>query len=237
MKFETPLIRGILLKRYKRFMADIELEDKSIITAHCPNSGSMLSINVPGSTVWISKAKNPNRKLKYTLELICIKNAIIGENTNHPNNLVSEAIVSDIIPELSGYTSLRREVKYGENSRIDILLQSKEKPDCYVEVKNVTMRRDNLRDSYAEFPDSITSRGKKHLCELSKMRRDGYRGVMLFLVQRNDIKTFGIASDIDPEYAEALSKAIDNGVEVFCYDCILSTMGISVNQRLKVNLK
>ncbi|NQV44900.1 MAG: DNA/RNA nuclease SfsA, partial [Rhodospirillales bacterium] len=177
MEFETPLIKGTLVKRYKRFMADVELADGTVVVAHCANSGSMLSVNEPGSTVWISPATNPDRKLKYTWEMIRICDAMVGINTSHPNRLVADAIEDGTITELGGYASLRREVKYGKNSRIDILLEDDAKPTCYVEVKNVTMRRDLSTGAPADFPDSVTSRGKKHLEELSDMIADGHRAV------------------------------------------------------------
>jgi len=236
MQFETPLIKGTLVKRYKRFMADVELEDGSVVVAHCANSGSMLSVNEPGSDVWISPASNPDRKLKFTWELIRIGDAMVGINTNHPNRLVAEAIEDGTISELSGYASLRREVKYGKNSRIDILLEDEAKPDCYVEVKNVTMRRDLSKGAPADFPDSVTSRGKKHLEELSDMVSDGHRAVMMYLVQRDDAECFEIAGDIDPDYAEALDKARKAGVEVLCYDCKIAPETITVNRALRINL-
>lgn len=236
MKFETPLIRGTLVKRYKRFMADVELDDGSVVTAHCANSGSMLSVNEPGSEVWISPATNPDRKLRFTWEMIRIGNAMVGVNTGHPNKLVPEAIVNGTIRELSGYASLRREVKYGQNSRIDILLEDDSRPDCYVEVKNVTMRRDLSDGAPADFPDSVTARGTKHLAELSDMIAAGYRAVMMYLVQRDDAPGFAIAADIDPDYADALKAAVCAGVEILCYDCKLSTEDIRVNRPLKIAL-
>ena len=199
MKFPDPLLRGRLIKRYKRFMADVELEDGSVVVAHCANSGSMLSVNEPGAEVWISPARNPDRKLKFTWEMIRIGRTLVGINTSHPNGLVADAIAAGRIPELVGYASLRREVKYGENSRIDILLE-KEGPDagekCYVEVKNVTMKRDLAKNAPVEFPDGVTARGAKHLVELGNMVRQGHRAVMMYLVQRTDSPSFVIAADI-----------------------------------------
>ena len=237
MKFENPLIKGTLIKRYKRFMADVELEDGSVVVAHCANSGSMLSVNEPGAEVWISPATNPDRKLKFTWELIRIRDAMVGINTGHPNKLVAEAIADGTIKELTGYASLRREVKYGKNSRIDILLEDDAKPLCYVEVKNVTMRRDLSPGAPADFPDSVTSRGTKHLGELSDMVADGHRAVMMYLVQRDDADSFTIAEDIDPEYAEALRVARKAGVEVLCYDCVLSPEMITVNRPLPIEFE
>lgn len=237
MKFENPLIKGTLVKRYKRFMADVELADGTVVVAHCANSGSMLSVNEPGSTVWISPATNPDRKLKYTWEMIRIGDAMVGINTSHPNRLVADAIADGTIKELDGYASLRREVKYGKNSRIDILLEDDAKPMCYVEVKNVTMRRDLSPGAPADFPDSVTSRGKKHLEELSDMIAEGHRAVMMYLVQRDDADSFTIATDIDPDYADALRKAKKAGVEIVCYDCTLSPEAITINRPLPVEFE
>lgn len=240
MKFETPLISGKLIKRYKRFLADVELDDGSIITAHCANSGSMLSLNVPGSRVWLTPNDNPKRKLKFTWEIIEIatenESAMVGINTQHPNAIVAEAISNSEIPELVGYKTLKREVKYGQNSRIDILLQSAGKPDCYVEVKNVTMKRDPDPSSPAEFPDSVTKRGAKHLVELANMVNDGNRAVMFYLIQRTDCKSFTLAGDIDPVYAEEFAKARKAGVEVICYGCNISPLEISISGPCNVDV-
>lgn len=235
MKFPDPLIRGRLIKRYKRFLTDVELEDGSVVVAHCANSGSMESVKDPGAEVWLSPARNPDRKLKFTWELIRIGETLVGINTSLPNMIVSEAIESGVVDELKGYGSLRREVKYGKNSRIDILLEDDEKPKCYVEVKNTTMRR-NLEDGPAEFPDAVTSRGAKHLVELSDMVRDGHRAVMFYLVQREDANAFTVADDIDPTYAEELAKAMKAGVEVVCYACTLSPEEIVVTRKIPVSL-
>jgi sugar fermentation stimulation protein A len=236
MKFEPPLIQGKLVKRYKRFMADVELEDGSVVTAHCANSGSMLSVNEPGADVWISPATNPDRKLKFTWEMLRIGEAMVGVNTNRPNKLVAEAILDGTITELSGYATLRHEVKYGKNSRIDLLLEDDARPTCYVEVKNVTMRRDLSPGAPADFPDSVTTRGTKHLHELSDMVADGHRAAMMYLVQRDDAAGFEVASDIDPDYAAALTAAVKAGVEVICYDCKLDTHEITVNKPLAIKL-
>ena len=236
MKFEHPLIQGKLVKRYKRFMADIELENSDIVTAHCANSGSMLSLNEPGAPVWISPANNPKRKLKYTWELIQIGEALVGVNAQHPNLLVADAIEAGHISELLGYDTLKREVKYGENSRIDILLSDKDKPLCYVEVKNTTMRRDLSSGAPAEFPDAVTTRGTKHLVELGNMVKEGHRAVMFYLVQRTDAAAFCVASDIDPTYAEQLAQAINIGVEVVAYTCSITPKEILVTNPVEVRL-
>lgn len=235
MKFPDPLIRGRLIKRYKRFLTDVELDDGSVVVAHCANSGSMESVKEPGAEVWLSPARNPDRKLKFTWELIRIGGTLVGINTSLPNLIVSEAIENGVVDELTGYGSLRREVKYGKNSRIDILLEDDEKPKCYVEVKNTTMRR-NLDGGPVEFPDAVTSRGAKHLVELSDMVKDGHRAVMFYLVQREDAETFTVADDIDPTYADELAKAMKVGVEVVCYACTLSPDEIVVTRKIPVSL-
>ena len=235
MKFPDPLIRGRLIKRYKRFLADVELEGGTIVTAHCANSGSMLSVDEAGAEVWLSPARNPDRKLKYTWEMIRIGRSLVGINTSLPNAIVAEAIEAGRVPELKGYGSLRREVKYGENSRIDLLLEKDgpgEGDKCYVEVKNVTMKRYLAKDAPAEFPDAVTARGTKHLVELATRVGLGHRAVMFYLVQRQDAKSFAIAADIDPVYAKGLAAARKAGVEVLCYGCKLSKSEIRIDSFL-----
>ena len=199
MKFSRPLVKAKFLKRYKRFFSEHILEDGSTIIAHCPNPGAMTGIAEKVITSWLSKRDNPKRKLKWTWELVNKNNNFIGINTHNPNNIIHEAINSNQIVELSGYETIRREVKYGENSRIDILLQGNDKEDCYLEIKNVHLSR---YKNMVEFPDSVTERGKKHLLELSQVVQSGKRAVLLFLIQRNDCNTFKIANDIDPKYFE-----------------------------------
>ena len=228
MKFPDPLIRGILVKRYKRFLADVTLDSGETVTAHCANSGSMLSVREPGSEVWLSPARNPERKLRYTWELIRIGGALVGINTQHPNALVAQAVTAGVIPELAGYASLRREVKYGKNSRIDLLLEDEGKPPCYVEVKNVTMKRDLSPEGPVEFPDAVTTRGAKHLDELADMAEAGCRAVMVFLVQRPDSRRFGLAEDIDPAYAQGFEAARKRGVEALCYRCTVTPQEVAV---------
>ena len=224
MRFPDPLLKGRLIKRYKRFLADVELEDGRMVTAHCANPGTMISVNDPDAEVWLSPARNPERKLKFTWELIRVGRSLVGINTMWPNAIVSEAIAESKIPELMGYDSLRREVKYGKNSRIDILLESEGRPNCFVEIKSVTMRRDRA----AEFPDAVTARGTKHLGELAREAKAGNRAVMVYLVQRGDCQRFWIADDIDPTYHAALGQAIDSGVEVLVYRCRVTTKDIKV---------
>ncbi|GLQ07291.1 DNA/RNA nuclease SfsA [Sneathiella chinensis] len=218
MDFPSPLIRGTLIKRYKRFLSDIELADGTTVTAHCANSGSMMGLKEPGYGVWLSPANNPKRKLQYSWELVDTGTSLVGINTSLPNRIVTEAIRDGHVPELTGYETIRNEVKYGQNSRIDILLQdsANDRPDAYVEVKNVTLKR---RDGAAEFPDAVTARGTKHLKELSDMVAAGHRAVMFYLVQREDCQSFEIARDIDPAYGEAFDTARKSGVEVYVYDC------------------
>lgn len=235
MFFPDPLIPGTLIKRYKRFLADVQLESGDEVTAHCANPGSMLGLAEPGSRVWLSPSNNPKRKLKFSWELIEVDlgkgPALVGINTSHPNGLVADAIEAGQISELTGYDSLRREVRYGQNSRIDILLEDDAKPLCYVEIKNVHLMRDA---GLAEFPDSVTARGAKHLKELSQMVRDGHRAVMVYLVQRDDAKRFALARDIDKNYAAAFDAAREIGVEALAYDCRLTPEGIDVSKALPI---
>ncbi len=236
MEFSVPLVQGTLVKRYKRFLADVDLGGGKVVTAHCANSGSMLNVKTPGAEVWLSPARNPDRKLKWTWELIRIGGVLVGINTQHPNRLVEEAVANGTIAELRGYQTVRREVKYGRNSRIDLLLEGGGLPACYVEVKNVTLRRDPGPDGLAEFPDAVTARGTKHLAELSEMVRQGHRGVMLYLVQRPDCTCFSIAADIDPTYGRAFGTARAAGVETLCYICRVSAQSIEVDAPLPLTL-
>ena len=226
MKFPNSLIKGTLVKRYKRFLTDVELESGDLVTAHCANPGSMLGLIEPGFKVWLSPATNPERKLRYTWELVHDGRALVGINTAHPNSLVAEAIEAGTITELQGYESQRREVKYGKNSRIDILLEGSG-PRCYVEVKNVHLSREA---GAAEFPDSVTARGTKHLIEMADMVAEGHRAMMVYLIQRGDCDHLSIAGDIDPTYAEGLTQALANGVEAIAYSCKLTPKTISVAQ-------
>ena len=234
MRFSERLIRGRLIKRYKRFLADIEIENGRVIVAHCANPGSMLNLLEPGAEVWLSRARNPNRKLKYTWEIIKCEGFLVGLNTSLPNKIVEDAIQNEIVKELLGYDSLEREVKYGQNSRIDILLRNSFAPDCYVEVKSVTLKRPEIRDKVAEFPDSVTKRGTKHLHELSALVANGKRAVMFYLVQREDCNKFSIAGDIDPDYAEAFTTAWAAGVEMLCYGCSISPEAIKITGKLEI---
>ena len=234
MQFDQTLARGRLIKRYKRFLADVRTDDGTELTAHCPNPGSMRSVSDPGSTVWLSRSDNPARKLSHTLELIETPGGLVGVNPNRANAIAEEAIGAEQIETLAGYGTIRREVRYGVNSRIDLLLQDDNRPDCYVEVKSVTMRRDTDAGGLAEFPDAVTKRGAKHLDELSEVVRQGGRAVMLFLAQRGDCTRFAVAHDIDPGYAAAFKKASTAGVEMHAVYCNLSPAGISVAGSLPI---
>jgi sugar fermentation stimulation protein A len=236
MKFDSPLIPGKLIQRYKRFLADVMIAGGVTVTASCPNTGSMMGLTTPGSTVWLSQNDSPTRKHRHTWEMIEDDLGqgphLVGINTGRPNALVAEAIGMASIPELAGYTSLRREVRYGENSRIDILLSGGTDPrPCYVEIKNVHLMREA---GLAEFPDCKTERGAKHLRELSAMVAEGHRAVMVFLVQRGDAERFKLASELDPAYAAAFQTAAASGVEMLCYGCRLSPSEIAVDRRLDI---
>ena len=235
MNFPEPLLRGTLVKRYKRFMADVVLDAGGTVTAHCANTGAMLGVQEPGAEVWLSPAQNPDRKLKYTWEMIRVGDGLVGINTSHPNRIVSDAIAAGALPELAGYAGLRREVKYGRNSRIDILLADGEIPDakldCYVEIKNVHLMREA---GLAEFPDSVSTRAAKHQGELADMVEAGARAVVVYLCQRTDCDRFRLAADIDPDYAAAAKDARARGVEVLCYACDLTPAGITLSHRLDI---
>jgi len=230
MRFPDTLIRGRLVRRYKRFLADVELDDGTVVTASCPNTGSMIGLTIPGSGVWLSTNDSPTRKYRHTWEMVeadlGLGPTLVGINTGRPNALVAEALGAGRIADLAGYPDLRREVKYGQNSRIDILLDCASKGRCYVEIKNVHMMRTAGR---AEFPDSVTERGAKHLMELAAMVREGHRAVMMFLIQRGDAASFELARDIDPSYGEAFEVARAAGVEMLAYRCRLSPEEIVVD--------
>ena len=225
------LIQGTLIRRYQRFKADVKQRNGHVVTAHCPNSGSMLGCSEPGRPVYLSRHNNPNRQLKYTWEMIEMPTSLVGVNTWVPNQLVKESIIHKKIRALRGYEEIRSEVKYGENSRIDLLLEKGEKR-CFVEVKNCTLVEEGL----AYFPDAVTSRGLKHLVELQKELRKGSRCVMFYLVQRMDAKRFRPADQIDPAYGEELRRAFRNGVEILVYDVYLDLEGISLKRQLPYDL-
>lgn len=226
------LLKGILLKRYKRFIADVRLANGRIVQVHCPNSGSMKACNEPGSYVHLSRASNPKRRLKYTWELIETPGSMVGINTNVPNRLVETSVLCGAIPELIGYDSVRREVKYGENSRIDLLLESVQDGKCFVEVKNCTLVEKNI----ASFPDAVTSRGLKHVHELCAQISAGNRAVVLFLVQRMDAVLFRPADHIDPAFGIGLREAVMEGLEVLVYDVDINTDRIKLRWKLPVEM-
>jgi sugar fermentation stimulation protein A len=234
MDLPQPLLQGRLIQRYKRFLADIELENGDIITAHCANPGAMTGLKDAGMPVWVSISDNPKRKLKHSWELCQVGKAMVGINTSHPNAIVAEAIESGKIPELAGYQTLKREVKYGQNSRIDILLSDPDKGLCYVEIKNVHLKRDNAIPGLAEFPDAVTKRGAKHLDEMADMVAQGHRAVMFYLIQRTDCAAFTLAADIDPHYAARFKAATAHGVEAIAYDCAIDPSSVTVRNKLPV---
>ena len=231
MDFENKLIPGLLIKRYKRFFVDIKI-DNQIIQAHCPNTGSMHGLLKKGNKVWISKSNNPNRKLKYTLEIIENNKTKIGVNTQSTNKIVLHALKNNLINEFSSNLEIKPESKFGLNTRFDFMVNDK-KNKAYVEVKNVTLSR---KKGLAEFPDSITARGLKHINELVKASKKNYKIYILYLVQRDDCKLFTIAKDIDPSFAIALSKAVKNKLKILCYDCKFYTKGIKLNNEIKIKI-
>lgn len=264
MEFFSSLIHGTLIKRYKRFLADVVLDDGTTITAHCPNSGSMMGLKAEGASVWLSTSNNPKRKLAYTWELADTGSSLVGIHSSDANAIVAEALEKRAITELSDYANIKREVylthseqavskqsevhsgggfgdktpnqirkKHGEKSRIDFLLSSPNTPDCFVEVKSITLSR---TEGLAEFPDAVTARGTKHLHELMHMAEAGKRAVILFVVQREDCHHFSIADDIDPIYAETFCNAVKNGVEALCYSCRITTERITLNKKLTIDV-
>jgi sugar fermentation stimulation protein A len=226
------LIRGTLIRRYQRFLADVRLDDGRIVTAHCPNSGSMKACCQPGRPVYLSFHDNPKRKLRYTWELIHMPASLVGVNTQVPNRLVALALAAGDVDALRGYEAIRREVKAGKNSRIDIQLTSPDRRPCFVEVKNCTL----VADGVATFPDAVTIRGQKHLVELQDLVAAGCRCAMFFLVQRMDAQGFAPADHIDAEYGKKLRQAVKNGVEVLVYDVTIDLTGIRLNNRLPYEL-
>ena len=228
MKFKDRLLQGILIKRYKRFFVDIKFKNETV-TAHCPNSGSMMGLLDKGNKVWFSKSDNPNRKLKYTLEIIKVKKNLVGINTHLTNKIVLEALKLKKIKYLVKFNNIMTEVKFSNSTRFDFLISNK-KEKCFIEVKNVTLSREN---EIAEFPDSPTSRGIKHLNDLSTAIQKGFKAYIIYLIQRNDCKFFKIAADIDKNYKFALEKALKNGVKILCYNCKLSNEEIIINNKIK----
>ena len=233
MDFENKLIPGVLVKRYKRFFADIKLGNK-IITAHCPNPGSMFKLLEKGNRVWITESNNKNRKLKYTLQIIEVGNTKFCINTHITNKIVHESLEEKLVENLNGYNFIRPEKKFGTNTRFDFLLNdTKNDKKAFLEVKSVTLSR---KKGHAEFPDSVTSRGKKHLENLILANNQGYKSYLMYLIQIENCKSFGIASDIDPEYSKIFKDALKKNIKVLCYDCKFSNKGIKINNKIKILL-
>ena len=227
MKFKERLLQGTLIKRYKRFFVDIKYKNK-IITGHCPNTGSMMGLLNKGNKIWFSRSDNPSRKLKYTLEIIEVGKKMIGINTLLTNKIVFEALSQKKIKNFVKFNNIKPEVKFSDKTRFDFLI-SDNKEKCFLEVKNVTLSR---KDEIAEFPDAITSRGAKHLKELIIAKQRGFESYILYLIQREDCKSFRIAKDIDEDYKIAFDKALKKGVKIICYDCKISTEEIKLNNRI-----
>ena len=233
MDFENELIPGVLIKRYKRFFADIKLENK-IITAHCPNPGSMFKLLEKGNRVWITESNNKNRKLKYTLQIIEVGNTKFCIKTHITNKIVHESLEEKLVENLNGYNFIRPEKKFGTNTRFDFLLNdTKNDKKAFLEVKSVTLSR---KKGHAEFPDSVTSRGKKHLENLILANNQGYKSYLMYLIQIENCKSFGIASDIDPVYSKVFKDALKKNVNVLCYDCKFSNKGIKINKKIDILL-
>lgn len=232
MNFAQPLIPAELIRRYKRFLADVRLEDGREVTAHCANPGAMTGVSDPGSRIWLEPAADPKRKLKYSWRLLELPGGHwAGIDTGVPNKVVGEALRAGHIPELDGYSEIRAEVAYGAASRVDFLAVGPDRPAAYIEVKNVHLRR---HGDLAEFPDSVTKRGAKHLAELAAMAKAGHRAVMLYCVQRDDCGRVGLAADIDPGYASAAAAAQAAGVEMIAYACRLSREEILLDRALPI---
>ncbi|MEC8579509.1 MAG: DNA/RNA nuclease SfsA [Pseudomonadota bacterium] len=230
MRFQTPLVPARLIRRYKRFLADVRLEDGREVTAHCANPGSMMGLADEGLRVWLEPNDDPKRKLKWAWKLVeHDSGAFTGVDTAVPNRMLKAAIQDRMVEGLTQFDTVKPEQKYGENSRIDFLLQGADQPDTYVEVKSVTLMR---QSGLAEFPDSVTKRGAKHLAELAQMSQTGARAVMLYLVQRTDANRVGLAADIDPAYAQAFAEASKQGVEVIAYDCQITPEQITLGRKL-----
>jgi len=229
MLLPQPLVRGRLVQRYKRFFADIVLDDGRAITAHCPNPGAMLGVNLPGQGAWVSSSDDPKRKLPWTLQLVETDGGLVGVNTMLPNKLVAEALANGAIPELCGYATIRPEVRYAEASRVDFLLTHPDRPPCWLEVKNVHLSR---TPGLAEFPDCVAARSTRHLADLAAQVASGDRAVALFVVQRMDCDSFKACEDLDPAFARGLTQAVGAGVEVLVYACEVTTQGVRIARRI-----
>ena len=232
MNFEKILISGEFVKRYKRFFADIKIKNK-VVTAHCPNTGSMMGLLKKGNKVWLSESNNPKRKLKYTLQIIESEKSKVGINTHLTNKIAFHALSSNLIKNFKNTDNIKKEVKFGENTRFDFMVSGNNKKSL-IEVKNVTLSR---KKGIAEFPDSVTARGLKHINELLRARKKGYEIFLLFIIQREDCKKLEIAKDIDFEYYKLLIKAVKKNLNVICYDCKFSSKGIKLNREIELKIK
>ena len=230
MNFENELISGLFVKRYKRFFVDVII-DKKIVTAHCPNTGSMQGLLIKNNKVWLTKSNDPKRKLKYTLQIIESNGSKVGINTHLTNKIVLDALKNNKIKNFKAI-EIKTEVKFGDNTRFDFLI-TESNSKKFIEVKNVTLSR---TDKLAEFPDAITSRGAKHIDELIKAKNKGYDIYLMFVIQRDDCDQFSIARDIDPKYADLLSDAIKKKLNILCYDCKFSPKGIKLNKQIKIKI-
>ncbi len=231
MKYARPLIHATLNRRYKRFLADVTLRDGTETTAHCANPGAMTGLAQAGTTVWLEPNDDPKRKLRYSWKLAEIGGELVGIDTALPNKVVGEALKAQAVPALAGYETVRAEVKYGKNSRVDFLLTQTGLPDCYVEVKSANLCR---KTGLVEFPDTVTKRGAKHMDELAAMVAQGHRAVVLYLVQRTDCSAFAVARDIDPTYAAAFQAARAAGVEALCFRATLTLEGANFGEALPI---
>jgi sugar fermentation stimulation protein A len=229
MNFNSKLISGLFIKRYKRFFVDVKIGSK-VVTAHCPNTGSMLGLLKKNNKVWLTRSDDPNRKLKYTLEIIQDNKSKVGVNTHLTNKIVLCALKLNLINEFKNNTNVKTEVKFNKNTRFDFLINEK-KTKTFIEVKNVTLSR---KPGIAEFPDAVTERGSKHISELINAKKEGYKSYILFVVQRNDCKYFKIASDIDAKYSKLIKEAVKKKINILCYDCKFSSKGIKLNKPLKI---
>jgi|TARA_B110001452_G_scaffold254464_1_gene246072 sugar fermentation stimulation protein A len=231
MNFENKLISGTLIKRYKRFFIDVKINN-TIVTAHCPNTGSMFGLLDEGNKVWVTKSNNPKRKLKYTLQIIENNKKKIGVNTHLTNKIFFEALANNKVTELLDCQKINSEVKFGQNTRFDFLVTNK-KTKIFIEVKNVTLSR---KKGLAEFPDAITERGFKHIMQLLDAIKIGYNGYLVFVIQRDDCNKFSIAKDIDNKYSKLLTEALKNKLKILCYDCKFMPKGIKLNNKIKFQI-
>lgn len=233
MRFQTPLVRARLVRRYKRFLADVVLGDGRAVTAHCPNPGSMMGLAEPGAAIWVEPNDDPRKKLDFGWRLVDLEGGhLAGIDAGLPNRIVAEALAADLIPALAGYAAIRPEQRYGARSRVDFLLSGPGRADAYVEVKNVHLRR---HADWAEFPDCVTARGTRHLQELARIAASGRRAVMLYVVQRSDCARLRLAADLDPAYARAFDAARAAGVEMLCHGTTLTPAGVDLAGALPVD--